>query len=286
MQQHCRGRVAKLTLARMTYRSLWIVPCVLAFLASPAACGSDESPGTGGTSGKGGKSGSSGTGGKSGSSTGGSSGTTTGGSSGTGTGGGSGTGTGGSSGTATGGTGGTGTGGATDGSPDVTTGGTAGATTDAGDSTATGGSGGTATGGTGGSAGTTAVSISCGLINPATCTNGEICCVIGPTSAGNLPDYCSTAANCACPADAGSGCQSTVQTCDGPEDCPSGQICCGTRTGTSQLTYFYTSITCATTCNGTNEFEFCHMNTDGGYQCANNTTTCQPSTLVGSDVCR
>ncbi len=71
----------------------------------------------------------------------------------------------------------------------------------------------------------------------------QICCT-------NQTDYY----ECLPPLDCTSGDQITVG-CDGPEDCPSGAICCGTWDGVSK----YTHVGCAPTCDSP-DFPICHLN--------------------------
>jgi hypothetical protein len=155
-----------------------------------------------------------------------------------------------------------GTGGvATGGSAGAATGGSGGGATGGSGGSSTGGSGGSGTGGSGGSVG--AGQATCGITNPDICAlASEKCCVLDPGF-----DYCGPAAQ-PCQCDSGA-CTLLEVLCDGPEDCASGQMCCGFYDGTQ-----YTRTECRSSCvmqNG--EFEMCHQ----GAQCATPGTTCSTS---------
>jgi hypothetical protein len=105
----------------------------------------------------------------------------------------------------------------------------------------------------------------CGITTPTLCTPQEKCCVLDPGL-----DYC-TAGTCACTQP---GCDITVVSCDGPEDCP-GQICCGTYSFQQQQ---YTTLACKNTCNSNNEREICKP----GVPCKNANQTCSTSPSLPS----
>ncbi len=70
--------------------------------------------------------------------------------------------------------------------------------------------------------------------------------------------------------------------CDGPEDCPSGQVCCGQLVQVTSQRYLYNYVKCATSCNyQQGQREFCHDNS----QCSNG-RNCHPSSLLSAyNVC-
>jgi hypothetical protein len=111
--------------------------------------------------------------------------------------------------------------------------------------------------------------VTCGLTNPDLCASGtEKCCIIDPGF-----DYCSAAStDCACE---GFGCNALEAFCDGPEDCPEGQVCCGLFTGTR-----YTRFECQSSCVAQDgQFEICH---EGATQCSQAGTTCSRSQVLPS----
>lgn len=109
-------------------------------------------------------------------------------------------------------------------------------TTSTGGTGTTGGAGGTGgtsatggTGGTGGSGGMPTFVVACANGD---CNAGQVCCVSTP---GNTKNGC---------ADPGT-CQGGFEaTCDGPDDCPPNQVCCGQWTGSS-----WSAIGCQTGCD-------------------------------------
>jgi len=107
--------------------------------------------------------------------------------------------------------------------------------------TGPGGSGGIggATGGTGGTPPVNAIACTDGVV----CTGQEICCISeqGPS---NFEATCTLAA----------GCADVQAECDGSDDCPEGEICCGHYQSPSGD---YTDIECQPTCEGNNELEMC-----------------------------
>jgi hypothetical protein len=124
------------------------------------------------------------------------------------------------------------------------------------------------TGGTGGvpnDSGVGVGTVNCGSNNnPGTCNTGEKCCVLAPGL-----DYCeSPSATCQC---TNGNCNITEVTCDGNEDCGSGQMCCGIISGNS-----YAKTVCQSSCNGTTEREICHP---GGTCVTPNTTCSHPQAL-------
>ncbi len=222
----------------------------------------DASTGTGGSGTGGSGTGGSGTGGSGtgGSSTGGS------GTGGSGTGGSS---TGGSS---TGGssTGGSGTGGSSTGGSSTGGSGTGGSST-GGSGTGGSGTGGSGTGGfgTGGAGGSATVSIHCG--NSACTGPSQICCAsrdgfTTPTSYSCIgaqdPCTCSNA-----------GCMAAQLHCDGPSDCPSNEVCCGTLTNEG-----YSTTECAASCAGNNHVVICQPN-DPVISCTGG-RSCRPSQFL------
>lgn len=147
-------------------------------------------------------------------------------------------------------------------------GGGAGAAGSGGAGGAGGGAGGA--GGSGGAAGFDpdagpgAGRIACGSTGPGDCSllAGQTCCILNPGL-----DHC-IGANDACTC-TGPSCTITTASCDGPEDCPPGSVCCGTfANGT------YTKLACAKSCAGASEREICHP---GGQPCKSPSMTCTPS---------
>lgn len=103
--------------------------------------------------------------------------------------------------------------------------------------------------------------ISCGVGLARLCELGsEICCVRSLTT-----DSC-VAADGACECEL-PDCGTTEIRCDGPEDCPEGQVCCGTFSITTDLAAgavaAYTSVECADSCStsGTQRI-ICHAGID------------------------
>lgn len=106
--------------------------------------------------------------------------------------------------------------------------------------------------------------ITCGVMNPTTCSiaAGESCCILDPGI-----DRCfGSGESCSC---TGPSCRITVASCDGPEDCPSGQVCCGTFSAGA-----YSSIACKASCKASSERELCHP---GENACSRPSQTCSPS---------
>src|SRR5215831_882283 len=95
---------------------------------------------------------------------------------------------------------------------------------------------------------TTPNTVVCGLSGETCNTTNHYCCIIA--GGGGLPAFdCITDG-----VDAGSPC-SAEQHCDGTEDCPSGQVCCGTSTGG------LSGVSgCKTACD-TGETRLCHNHT-------------------------
>jgi hypothetical protein len=106
--------------------------------------------------------------------------------------------------------------------------------------------------------------VSCGVGLPALCElETEKCCT---RSLGT--DTC-IAASATCDCDI-SGCEVMEVHCDGPEDCPSGQVCCGTLAGSGAA---YQDFSCAAQCQATgNQRVACHQDDPvcpSSLQCAN-----------------
>ena len=83
----------------------------------------------------------------------------------------------------------------------------------------------------------------------------------------------------ACQCAAGSNCNAFQAACDGPEDCPASQSCCGLLDATAT---FYTRLACQTSCLfANNQRQICHGNTDcreSGHICT--TSTALPTNLM------
>ncbi len=125
------------------------------------------------------------------------------------------------------------------------------------------GPGGTGPGGTGGVLNTEPGKVNCydgsgtGVI--VTCELAtERCCYLEPG-----PDTCAPIGD-ACQCSSG-GCALTDVQCDGPEDCPSGQMCCGLWNGQQ-----YTVLQCQPDCDfASNELEICHDTcSQPGFSCS------------------
>jgi hypothetical protein len=88
----------------------------------------------------------------------------------------------------------------------------------------------------------------------------EVCCFTG---------FPTITQSCTAP----SACDDLIAVCDGPEDCPSDQICCGDQTG----------ATCkpASACVGFTASQLCHSDPD----CADG-KVCRPSTFVAWPICK
>ncbi|MFO0570052.1 MAG: hypothetical protein U0263_30695 [Polyangiaceae bacterium] len=154
----------------------------------------------------------------------------------------------------------------------------------------TGGTGGVdaGTGGIGGSptdastGGTGAVSADGGIPGEVYCDNApstivcsaqQNCCLLNPGQ-----EYCTAKATpCAC---AQPGCDATTVSCDGPEDCGAGQVCCGTF---SQAQNAYTKLACQTTCAGQFEREICKPNSG---KCSTAGQTCSSSQFLPNYIWR
>jgi hypothetical protein len=90
----------------------------------------------------------------------------------------------------------------------------------------------------------------------------EMCCFVDPGFDGCEP----RSAGCQCN---GPGCVTTEIRCDGSEDCPGGETCCGLF---DQMNQSYTELSCQPSCGGPNELEICHDGDpcqDPGYTCSN-----------------
>jgi len=64
--------------------------------------------------------------------------------------------------------------------------------------------------------------------------------------------------------------------CDGSEDCPSGQLCCGTF---DTEVFTYRSIECSPTCDGADQRLLCHP----GDPCSDPTQVCRRSSILAFD---
>ena len=104
--------------------------------------------------------------------------------------------------------------------------------------------------------------VSCGVGLPVLCElEAEKCCVRSLET-----DTCIEAsAMCAC---GKQGCTVMEARCDGPEDCPTGQVCCGTLAGNS-----YHQFVCAASCMASGQQRVACHETDpkcpGNFICAN-----------------
>ncbi|MCC6214092.1 MAG: hypothetical protein IT376_04445 [Polyangiaceae bacterium] len=148
--------------------------------------------------------------------------------------------------------------------------GSAGAAGTAGAAGAAGAAGSAGAGGAAGAAGAGA-EVSCGEATPTDCSAGDVCCVVQGS-----PDTCTASGSCTC---SGFGCTFLEVTCDGPEDCPGSQVCCGTFVqGPGPGGSRYTSVVCAATCDGGNERRLCHSDND----CSGQYSDCDPSAILPS----
>ncbi len=137
-------------------------------------------------------------------------------------------------------------------------------------SSGSGGTGGSMSGDAGeGTGGTADDAVACDGV---TCSvsSQEECCFDGTSPhcfSGDLGGKCSCS---------GLFCSTTVVDCDGPEDCPSGQLCCGNMGLTDSV---FTRLSCAKNCSSgiTNtETEICHPD---GPPCTNG-NTCSPDAAL------
>ena len=143
-----------------------------------------------------------------------------------------------------------------------------------------GGGGAAGTGGAGGAGGgpvdPNAGVMSCGTTSPKTChlDAGEQCCVIDPGL-----DYCApVGTQCEC-AGGPNACTTLIPSvCDGPEDCPGGQLCCGNLDN-----YGYFEIVCADACDPQTAREVCHP---GGQPCADPQQACGQSQYLPANLNR
>jgi hypothetical protein len=104
-----------------------------------------------------------------------------------------------------------------------------------------------------------AQTIACGS---SVCVAGEVCCIPNTGS-----DTCTTGT---CPAD------TSTRACDGPEDCPTGSVCCG-----GDLAQVFTA-TCTPSASCTGLQQLCHTGAD----CPTSKPYCCPALLVdGVDGC-
>jgi hypothetical protein len=121
-----------------------------------------------------------------------------------------------------------------------------------------GGSGAGGSGGTGGGAGTSAnAGVKCGT---GSCDPAGSCCVTNGNSA------CETQ------------CNGTVVSCDGPEDCGSGEVCCGSSGSNGS----YTGFACKNGCSGVGDVIVCHASQD----CPTGTNCTVSAILTDYSVCK
>ena len=99
------------------------------------------------------------------------------------------------------------------------------------------------------SSGGPTVEIPCG---PDTCGEGESCCV---PYGGNQPPHCAASGQC--------GLGWLEVSCNGPNDCPDAEVCCGRYNNT------YLSVSCSPDCNNSPQ-------SDGILMCGDDPTICQP----------
>ena len=116
----------------------------------------------------------------------------------------------------------------------------------------------------------------CGVGLPMQCALGDEKCCVRSLSA----DSCIAVAE-TCDCNEG-GCTTLEATCDGPEDCPDGQVCCGSFSSASRGAR-YTLIECAAQCDSRgSQRVMCHegeTECEGGFVCANS------QLLSNSQVC-
>jgi hypothetical protein len=116
--------------------------------------------------------------------------------------------------------------------------------------------------------------VSCGVGLPALCElTTEKCCVRSLQT-----DSCIAAdASCDCAVD---GCMTMEAHCDGPEDCASGEVCCGTL---AQSGDGYEDFVCAATCAATgNQRQACH---DGETECPQGLECANSQLLTNVQIC-
>jgi hypothetical protein len=101
-------------------------------------------------------------------------------------------------------------------------------------------------------------------------TPGQIECG-NTTCDASTQECCTTAAGPSCIAKGGT-CYGSVALCDGPEDCNTGEVCCGRNYGSSR------GLRCATTCN--NGTVVCHLDSD----CGSGERCCGTETIAGYSV--
>jgi hypothetical protein len=120
----------------------------------------------------------------------------------------------------------------------------------------------------------TAPGVSCGVGLPALCSlESEKCCVRSLQT-----DTCIPAGDtCSCTL---SGCTVMEARCDGPEDCPSGQVCCGTLSSNGMG---YDRFVCAAQCMSTgNQRVACHEDMK---TCPSNLVCANSQLLTNVQVC-
>ena len=107
---------------------------------------------------------------------------------------------------------------------------------------------------------------------PATCDQGDFCCVTGDAQLGTQMDNCEHM---------GTTCAGTPVRCASTADCPQGQTCCGQKDTTGMM---YLEVGCKAQCTGTGQITFCDP---AAMDCPSNAPTCQQSQLLqGYNVCQ
>lgn len=97
------------------------------------------------------------------------------------------------------------------------------------------------------------------------------------TSSAGAPGWPFDASVLPLPAPSGEVCALHVgASCDGPEDCASGQRCCAQF---ERPTYSYTSIECRDSCANPDQYELCHP----GHACEDPSDVCRRSVIVPHD---
>ena len=169
-------------------------------------------------------------------------------------------------------------------------GGTGGGNAGTGGVPGTGGNGAGGTAGSSGSSGASGTAGAGGLVQP----SGAIPCSGGnPFEDSNecsIPDevcclsFTNTWSGDCMEASQASSCNTTIA-CAGPEDCPSGTVCCGSLREMGP-TNRYEQVNCRLDCDGDNSILFCDPN--DAYQTCPNGTYCGESDILpdGYHVCR
>lgn len=120
--------------------------------------------------------------------------------------------------------------------------------------------------------------VSCGVGLPVLCELGREQCCIRSLSTDSCID---AGAACTCQEP---GCEVTSARCDGPEDCPSGQVCCGEIVGGSSYSNFACATSCADTGFLTARRVACHMD-EADDQCPAGTVCSNSQFLTNLQVC-